>query len=94
MRFSVLAGLRIWLLSTTTDVLPNFSFREYVGQVSNLSTLLPTFLNPGKNARMIQVAVLGAGSMGHGIAQVSAMTGNEAQLRDIESAIVDEKFGI
>jgi 3-hydroxybutyryl-CoA dehydrogenase len=38
----------------------------------------------------MQVAVLGAGTMGHGIAQVSAMAGHEVQLRDIESEIVSE----
>lgn len=38
----------------------------------------------------MQVAVLGAGTMGHGIAQVSAMAGHEVQLRDIERDIVDD----
>lgn len=38
----------------------------------------------------INVTVLGAGSMGHGIAQVSAMAGNEVVVRDIEQDIVDD----
>ncbi|MDR9381613.1 MAG: 3-hydroxyacyl-CoA dehydrogenase family protein, partial [Natronomonas sp.] len=38
----------------------------------------------------MNVTVLGAGSMGHGIAQVSAMAGNEVVVRDIEQAIVDD----
>ncbi|MCH7661237.1 MAG: 3-hydroxyacyl-CoA dehydrogenase family protein [Euryarchaeota archaeon] len=37
----------------------------------------------------MKVAVLGAGTMGGGIAQVSAMTGHEVTLRDIEDAYVD-----
>lgn len=36
----------------------------------------------------MQVAVLGAGSMGHGIAQVSAMAGHDVILRDIEKDLV------
>jgi 3-hydroxybutyryl-CoA dehydrogenase len=38
----------------------------------------------------MNVTVLGAGSMGHGIAQVSAMAGNEVVVRDIEQDIVDD----
>jgi 3-hydroxybutyryl-CoA dehydrogenase len=38
----------------------------------------------------MRVAVLGAGTMGHGIAQVSAMAGHEVSLRDIERDIVDD----
>lgn len=38
----------------------------------------------------MQVAVLGAGSMGHGIAQVSAMAGHDVVLRDIEDDLVAE----
>ncbi|GGJ00378.1 putative 3-hydroxyacyl-CoA dehydrogenase [Halobellus salinus] len=38
----------------------------------------------------MQVTVLGAGTMGHGIAQVSAMAGHDVTLRDIEPEIVDE----
>ncbi|ELY99380.1 3-hydroxyacyl-CoA dehydrogenase family protein [Natrialba asiatica] len=38
----------------------------------------------------MQVTVLGAGSMGHGIAQVSAMAGYDVVLRDIESELVDD----
>ena len=34
------------------------------------------------------VAVLGAGTMGHGIAQVSAMAGHTVQIRDIDDEIV------
>jgi 3-hydroxybutyryl-CoA dehydrogenase len=36
----------------------------------------------------MQIAVLGAGSMGHGIAQVSAMAGYDVILRDIEDDLV------
>ena len=38
----------------------------------------------------MHVAILGAGTMGHGIAQVSAMAGHDVSLRDIEADIVDE----
>ncbi|KAA9404868.1 3-hydroxyacyl-CoA dehydrogenase family protein [Haloarcula hispanica] len=38
----------------------------------------------------MHVAILGAGTMGHGIAQVSAMAGHDVTLRDIEADIVDE----
>jgi 3-hydroxybutyryl-CoA dehydrogenase len=38
----------------------------------------------------MHVAVLGAGTMGHGIAQVSAMAGHQVQLRDIEAELVEE----
>ena len=37
----------------------------------------------------MHVAVLGAGSMGHGIAQVSAMAGHTVSLRDVEREFVD-----
>ena len=37
---------------------------------------------------MMYVAVLGAGTMGHGIAQVSAMAGHDVRLRDIDEDIV------
>jgi 3-hydroxybutyryl-CoA dehydrogenase len=36
----------------------------------------------------MQVAVLGAGTMGHGIAQVSAMAGHTVRIRDIDEDIV------
>ncbi|AFK21476.2 3-hydroxyacyl-CoA dehydrogenase family protein (plasmid) [Haloferax mediterranei ATCC 33500] len=36
----------------------------------------------------MQVSVLGAGTMGHGIAQVSAMAGHEVTMRDIEMEYV------
>jgi len=36
------------------------------------------------------VAVLGAGTMGHGIAQVSAMAGHDVCMRDIDEDIVDD----
>lgn len=36
----------------------------------------------------MQVDVLGAGTMGHGIAQVSAMAGHDVQIRDIDEDIV------
>ncbi|GGM48402.1 putative 3-hydroxyacyl-CoA dehydrogenase [Haloarcula argentinensis] len=39
---------------------------------------------------MMHVAILGAGTMGHGIAQVSAMAGHDVSLRDIEADIVDD----
>ncbi|MWV64547.1 3-hydroxybutyryl-CoA dehydrogenase [Halorubrum sp. JWXQ-INN 858] len=38
----------------------------------------------------MHVAVIGAGSMGHGIAQVSAMAGHDVVLRDIDEGIVSE----
>jgi 3-hydroxybutyryl-CoA dehydrogenase len=38
----------------------------------------------------MHVAVLGAGSMGHGIAQVSAMAGHDVVLRDIEADLVED----
>ncbi|NUB90631.1 3-hydroxyacyl-CoA dehydrogenase family protein [Haloterrigena sp. SYSU A121-1] len=38
----------------------------------------------------MQIAVLGAGSMGHGIAQVSAMAGHDVLLRDIEADLVED----
>lgn len=38
----------------------------------------------------MQIAVLGAGSMGHGIAHVSAMAGHEVVLRDIDSDLVKD----
>jgi 3-hydroxybutyryl-CoA dehydrogenase len=38
----------------------------------------------------MHVAVLGAGTMGHGIAQVSAMAGHDVRLRDIETGLVED----
>jgi 3-hydroxybutyryl-CoA dehydrogenase len=38
----------------------------------------------------MHVAVLGAGTMGHGIAQVAAMAGHDVRLRDVEADIVEE----
>jgi 3-hydroxybutyryl-CoA dehydrogenase len=38
----------------------------------------------------MHVAVLGAGMMGHGIAQVSAMAGHNVWVRDVETGIVEE----
>ncbi|WP_434531724.1 3-hydroxyacyl-CoA dehydrogenase family protein (plasmid) [Haloarcula sp. NS06] len=38
----------------------------------------------------MHVAIPGAGTMGHGIAQVSAMAGHDVSLRDIEADIVDD----
>jgi 3-hydroxybutyryl-CoA dehydrogenase len=37
----------------------------------------------------MHVAVLGAGTMGHGIAQVSAMAGHDVRLRDVETELVE-----
>lgn len=37
----------------------------------------------------MQVCVLGAGTMGQGIAQVSAMAGHEVRLRDVEMGLVE-----
>lgn len=37
----------------------------------------------------MRVTVLGAGTMGHGIAQVSAMAGNEVTIRDIEQEFLN-----
>ncbi|MFC4450262.1 3-hydroxyacyl-CoA dehydrogenase family protein [Halorussus aquaticus] len=38
----------------------------------------------------MNVAVLGAGTMGHGIAQVSAMADHDVTIRDVERALVDD----
>ncbi|MFB6198349.1 MAG: 3-hydroxyacyl-CoA dehydrogenase family protein, partial [Halobacteriaceae archaeon] len=38
----------------------------------------------------MRVCVLGAGTMGHGIAQVTAMAGNDVSLRDVEESLVSE----
>lgn len=38
----------------------------------------------------MKVAVLGAGTMGHGIAQVSAMAGHDVTIRDIEMEYVED----
>ena len=38
----------------------------------------------------MRVTVLGAGTMGHGIAQVAAMAGNEVTIRDIDESILQE----
>ena len=38
----------------------------------------------------MRVSVLGAGTMGHGIAQVSAMAGHDVVLRDVEAELVEE----
>jgi 3-hydroxybutyryl-CoA dehydrogenase len=38
----------------------------------------------------MRIAVLGAGTMGHGIAQVSAMAGNRVTIRDIEEELVED----
>ncbi|QFU84698.1 3-hydroxyacyl-CoA dehydrogenase family protein [Natronorubrum aibiense] len=38
----------------------------------------------------MQIAVLGAGSMGHGIAQVSAMAGHDVVMRDIDETVVED----
>ena len=38
----------------------------------------------------MQVTVIGAGSMGHGIAQVSAMAGHDVSIRDVDAAVIDD----
>ena len=38
------------------------------------------------------ITVLGAGRMGHGIAEVAALAGFEVRLRDIETAFVEEGY--
>ncbi|PSQ24953.1 hypothetical protein BRD04_00255, partial [Halobacteriales archaeon QS_9_67_17] len=38
------------------------------------------------------VAVLGAGNMGHGIAEVAALAGYEVTLRDIEEKFVENGY--
>lgn len=38
----------------------------------------------------MRVTVLGAGTMGHGIAQVAAMAGNEVTIRDIDKSILED----
>ncbi|MFC6726460.1 3-hydroxyacyl-CoA dehydrogenase NAD-binding domain-containing protein, partial [Halobium palmae] len=37
----------------------------------------------------MNVCVLGAGTMGHGIAQVSAMAGHDVTLRDVDEGLVE-----
>ncbi|KMT45668.1 hypothetical protein EL22_28380 [Halostagnicola sp. A56] len=39
-----------------------------------------------------RVAVLGAGSMGHGIAEVAAIGGYEVTMRDIETDLVQDGY--
>jgi len=41
-------------------------------------------------ARIKKVAVLGAGLMGHGIAEVCAMAGYEVRMRDIKQEFLDK----
>ncbi|WP_338729241.1 3-hydroxyacyl-CoA dehydrogenase family protein [Haladaptatus sp. DJG-WS-42] len=41
----------------------------------------------------MHVTVLGAGTMGHGIAQVSAMAGHDVFLRDIDESVLSEARG-
>ncbi|MFC7115523.1 3-hydroxyacyl-CoA dehydrogenase family protein [Natronoarchaeum sp. GCM10025703] len=38
----------------------------------------------------MRVTVLGAGTMGHGIAQISAMAGNEVTIRDLEAEFLED----
>ncbi|WP_323192981.1 3-hydroxyacyl-CoA dehydrogenase NAD-binding domain-containing protein, partial [Halostella sp. PRR32] len=38
----------------------------------------------------MRICVLGAGTMGHGIAQVSAMAGHDVAMRDIDETVLDE----
>lgn len=38
----------------------------------------------------MQISVIGAGTMGHGIAQASSMAGHEVTLRDIDESVLDE----
>lgn len=40
-----------------------------------------------------QIAVLGSGTMGHGIAQVSAMAGMQVIMRDVEAELVEKGVG-
>jgi 3-hydroxybutyryl-CoA dehydrogenase len=40
----------------------------------------------------MHVTVLGAGTMGHGIAQVSAMAGHTVVMRDVEESYLDDAF--
>ncbi|MFD1644928.1 3-hydroxyacyl-CoA dehydrogenase/enoyl-CoA hydratase family protein [Haloarchaeobius litoreus] len=40
-----------------------------------------------------RVAVLGAGNMGHGIAEVAALAGYQVTMRDVEQGLVDEGYG-
>lgn len=43
--------------------------------------------------RIEQVAVLGSGSMGHGITEVAAMAGYDVVMRDIEQELIEEGYG-
>lgn len=40
-----------------------------------------------------RVAVIGAGTMGHGIAQVAAMSGQQVRLYDVDGQVVDRAIG-
>ena len=42
---------------------------------------------------MQRVTVIGAGTMGHGIARVSALAGYEVHLVDVDPAVVDKALG-
>jgi enoyl-CoA hydratase/3-hydroxyacyl-CoA dehydrogenase len=39
-----------------------------------------------------RVAILGAGNMGHGIAEVAALAGYDVSLRDIEEELVRDGY--
>jgi enoyl-CoA hydratase/3-hydroxyacyl-CoA dehydrogenase len=43
--------------------------------------------------RIEQVAVLGSGSMGHGITEVAAMAGYDVVMRDVERKLLEEGYG-
>lgn len=48
------------------------------------------FITEGEEYMSMHIAVLGAGRMGHGIAQVASMTGHDVVLRDIDDGIVQD----
>jgi 3-hydroxybutyryl-CoA dehydrogenase len=48
---------------------------------------------PNEEGRYVKIAVLGAGTMGNGIAQVFAQHGHDVVLRDLEKPILDRARG-
>ncbi len=59
-----------------------------------MATLKPAGAGVGhmETEEIERLAVLGAGTMGHGIAEVAALAGYEVSLRDIEEELVEEGY--